>query len=116
MRPSTTQLDHIGWTKDKGFITEFHLKEDGKIEIKIPHKSFVPALQDNKTMWGVKTQLKIIFPNSLNDALYRLNGSAIHNETLAINLNSGCRMSNLKIKNNLNFGHKCTRTQSTNIG
>jgi len=69
---STTQLDHIGWTKDKGFLTENLLKADGAIEIKIPLKSFVPALKDNKTMWGVKTSLKIIFPNDFDDITYRL--------------------------------------------
>jgi len=74
---STTQLDHIGYTKDKGFITEFHQKTGVLTEIKIPLKSFVPALQDNKTMWGVKTQLKIVFPNDMSDSLYKLDGSAI---------------------------------------
>jgi len=72
---STTQLDHIGWTKDKGFLTENVLKENGAIEIKIPLKSFVPALKDNKTMWGVKTSLKIIFPNDFDDITYRLDGT-----------------------------------------
>jgi len=73
---STTQLDHIGWTKDKGFLTENILKQDGAIEIKIPLKSFVPALKDNKTMWDVKTSLKIIFPNNFDDITYRLDGNA----------------------------------------
>ena len=74
---STTQLDHIGYTKGKGFITEFHQKEPALIEIKIPLKSFVPALKDNKTMWGVKTALKIVFPNDMTESLYKIDGSAI---------------------------------------
>jgi len=72
---STTQLDHIGWTKDKGFLTENILKVNGAIEIKIPLKSFFPALKDNKTMWGVKTSLKIIFPNDFDDITYMLDGT-----------------------------------------
>ena len=95
---STTQLDHIGWTKDKGFITEFHLKEAGKIEIKIPLKSFVPALKDNKTMWGVKTQLKIVFPNDLTDTLYSLDGNALGEETFEIN-HIELRMPYVKLEN-----------------
>jgi len=52
--PSTTQLDHIGWTQDKGLITEFHLKSAGKIEIKIPLKSFVPVFRITKRCGGSK--------------------------------------------------------------
>ena len=81
----TTQLDHIGWTPEKGFITEGHHKQPGAVEIKIPLKSFVPALQDNKTMWGVKTQLKIVFPNDLNDQLYKIDGTALGAASLVIN-------------------------------
>jgi hypothetical protein len=95
---SSSELNHIGWTRNHGFITEFHLKAAGKVEIKIPLKSFVTALQDNKTMWGVKTQLKIIFPNDLNDQLYKFDGSAIGTSTLVINTIE-LRMPYMKLEN-----------------
>ena len=95
---STTQLDHIGYTKDKGFITEFHQKQAEMIEIKIPLKSFVPALQDNKTMWGVKTQLKIVFPNDMSDSLYKLDGSAIGTADFEI-VSVELRMPYVKLEN-----------------
>jgi hypothetical protein len=95
---STTELDHIGWTKHHGFITEFHLKAATKVEIKIPLKSFVTALKDNKTMWGVKTQLKIIFPNNLNDQLFKFDASAIGSSSLVINTIE-LRMPYMKLEN-----------------
>ena len=36
-------------------------------------------------MWGVKTQLKIVFSNDLVDTLYKLDGSVIGSATLALN-------------------------------
>jgi len=95
---STTQLDHIGYTKDKGFITEFHQKEATLVEIKIPLKSFVPALKDNKTMWGVKTALKIVFPNNMKDSLYKLDGSAIGEADLTI-VSIELRLPYIKLEN-----------------
>ena len=97
--PDTTKLDHIGWTQNKGFLTEHYYKQPSKIEIKIPLKSFVPVLQDNKTMWGVKTQLKIIFPNDLQDKLYAIDGTGIVAEdTLTLN-SIELRMPYVKLEN-----------------
>jgi hypothetical protein len=95
---STTQLDHIGYTKDKGFLTENILKQNAFIEIKIPLKSFVPALKDNKTMWGVKTALKIIFPNNFQDVTYKLDGSAINNSGFTLS-SVELRMPYFKLEN-----------------
>jgi len=80
-------------------LTVSYNKADAKIEIKIPLKSFVPCLKDNKTMWGVKTQLKIIFPNDLHDKLYKTNKTVVAaNEVLTLN-HIELRMPYVKLEN-----------------